>query len=488
MNSDEFRRHGHALIDWLADYHDGLAARPVQAQSRPGDVKGLLPPAPPERPEPFERVIADLDRIVLPHLTHWQHPSFFGFFPSNSLFAGILGDLVSTGLGVLGLSWQSSPAVTEIEEVVVDWFRQMVGLSTQWFGVINDTASTSTLVALLCARERSTGYSLAGGGLQAAHDRLTVYTTVSAHSSVEKAALLAGFGRDNVRRIDLDADFGMSADALAAAVQADVAAGCQPCAIVAAVGGTATTSLDPIERIAAIASAHEIWLHVDAAMAGSAMILPERRWMWEGIEGADSVVINAHKWLGVPFDCSLYFVKDEDHLLRVMSTNPSFLRSEVDGLVRNLRDTGIPLGRRFRALKLWFVIREQGVEGLQARLRRDLRLAQELAERVSATPHWRVVAPVVLQTVCVRFEPPSVSRDLHDDFTREWANELNRSGFALVTSATAGGKWMVRASIGALGTTSADVEALWSRMQAIAEQVARAFVAPAAGGESASPG
>ncbi len=405
VTPEEFRRHGHDLIDWLADYQEGLANRPVMAKTRPGEIRDAIPRSPPDEPESFDAVIADLDRLVVPGLSLWQHPRFFGYFPANALPAGVLGDLVSTGLGVLGLSWQSSPAITEVEEAVTDWLRQMLGLPPSFSGVIQDTASTSTLVALICARERATDFALARGGLQSESRTLRVYVSAHAHSSVEKGALLAGFGRDAIRLVPCDETFAMRADALAAMVAEDVARGDLPTAVVATVGTTATTALDPIAAIADIAHAHGLWLHVDAAMAGSAMILPECRWMWEGIEGADSLVINSHKWLGVPFDCSLYYVRDPDHLMRVMSTNPSYLRSAADGQVKNLRDWGIPLGRRFRALKLWFVIREQGVAGLQKRLRRDIANAKRLAAEVAATPGWRVVAPVPLQTVCVRHEP-----------------------------------------------------------------------------------
>ncbi|MDF0582640.1 pyridoxal phosphate-dependent decarboxylase family protein [Bradyrhizobium yuanmingense] len=465
MTPEEFRKRGHEIIDWLADYHAKMSDYPVQPATQPGDVKAMLPASPPVEAEGFDEIIADLDSVVLPNISHWQHPRFFGYFPSNSLGSGILGDLVSSGLGVLGLSWQSSPAVTEIEEVTVDWFRQMVGLSSAWFGVINDTASTSTLVALLCAREKTTGFSLVRQGLQAELKPLTIYTSASAHSSVEKAALLAGFGRENVRMVDIDANFAMRPAALEAAILADIHAGFKPCAIVAAVGGTATVSIDPVSEIAAIARKHGLWLHIDAAMAGNAMILPELRWMWEGIEDADSVVINAHKWLGVPFDCSLYFVRDEPHLLRVMSADPSFLQSQADEKVRNLRNTGIPLGRRFRALKLWFAIREQGVSGLQARLRRDISLAQDLRSKVEATPGWDVVAPVVLQTVCIVNRPMSVPSQRLDDFTRAWAHAVNASGQAYVTPATAAGHWMVRVSIGTISTEASDIEAVWRTIQ-----------------------
>lgn len=461
MDVEEFRRHGHAIVDWIADYHQRLPSLPVQARTAPGEVKGALPAGPPQHGEPFEDCIADLDRLVVPHLSHWQHPSFFGYFPGNAMPAGILGDFVSTGLGVLGLSRQSSPALSEIEEVVVDWFRQMVGLSTGWSGVINDTASTSTLVALLCARERSTDFSLARGGFQAEAAPHIVYASAGSHSSVEKGALLAGYGREHVRLVPLDSDQGMRADAFAAMVQQDLDRGLIPSAVVACVGGTTSGSLDPIDAIGTIAQQHGMWFHVDAAMAGAAMILPEKRWMWDGVERADSLVINAHKWLGVPFDCSLSYVRNEQHLNRVMSTNPSYLQSSVDSEVRNLRDTGIPLGRRFRALKLWFLIREQGVKGLQARLRRDMENTDRLAKLIAKAPDWHVLAPAHIQTLCIRHEPEAMLPDEIDNYTRAWADAVNRSGDAYVTPAILDDRWMVRISIGAPTTEWGDVERLW---------------------------
>src|SRR6516162_10033511 len=307
MTPDEFRSCGHRLIDWIADYRTRLADRPVMARTAPGEVKNLLPPSPPEWPEDFADVFRDLERIILPGLSHWQHPQFFGYFPSNALLASVLGDSLSTGLGVLGLSWQSSPALTELEEVVTDWVRQMVGLSDGWSGVIQDTASTSTLVALLCARERATGFGMSRGGLQAEPQPLAVYTSGQAHSSVAKAALLAGFGKDNLRIVAHDGDYALRPESLAEAVQRDIAAGKRPCAVVATTGTTTTTALDPVGAIAEVARDRGLWLHVDAALAGSAMILPECRWMWEGIEAADSIVLNPHKWLGAVFDCSLYY-------------------------------------------------------------------------------------------------------------------------------------------------------------------------------------
>jgi aromatic-L-amino-acid decarboxylase len=470
MNPEEFRKFGHQLIDWIADYRTRVEELPVRSRLEPGRVRAGLPSAPPLQPEPFEGIFADLEQIILPGLSHWQHPRFFGYFPSNGELSSVLGDYLSTGLGVLGLSWISSPALTELEEVVTDWMRQMLGLSEAWSGVIQDTASSCTLVALLCARERASNYSLARGGLQGEERPLVVYVSGHSHSSVEKAALLAGFGRANLHTVPTDENYAMQSIALEEAIQADLAAGLVPCAVVATTGTTGTTALDPVRAIAEIARRHHLWLHVDAALAGSAMILPECRWMWDGIELADSLVLNPHKWLGAAFDCSLYYVRDPEHLVRVMSTNPSYLQSAVDSKVKNLRDWGIPLGRRFRALKLWCLLREQGVEKLQARLRRDLANAQWFAEQVRAAPDWCVLAPVPLQTVCVRHEPPGLEGEALDQHTLGWAERVNNSGGAYLTPSILDGRWMVRVSIGGLTTEREHVKALWELMRAEAER------------------
>ncbi|MEP7116185.1 MAG: pyridoxal-dependent decarboxylase [Acidobacteriota bacterium] len=465
MTPEEFRAHGHAVVDWIADYRARVHERPVMAQTAPGDIKARLPPTPPDQPEPFEALLADLDAVVAPGLSHWQHPAFFGYFPCNGTLASVLGDYVSTGLGVLGLAWQSSPALTEVEEVTTDWLRQMVGLSPAWEGVIQDTASTCALLALISARERATNYALSRGGLQAEPNALVVYASAHAHSSVDKAALLAGFGADNIRHVACDAHYSMRPEALAQAIAVDRAAGRVPCAVVVTTGTTTTTALDPVHAVGEVLAGTGIWLHVDAAMAGSAMVLPECRWMWEGVEAADSLVINPHKWLGAAFDCTIYYVRDAQHLVRVMSTNPSYLQSSADGRVKNYRDWGIPLGRRFRALKLWFLIREQGVSGLQARLRRDLDHAKWFAAQVSAAPPWRVLAPVPLQTVCVRHEPEGLAGEALDRHTQAWCDRINRSGAAYLTPAILDGRWMVRVSVGAEQTERAHVERLWTVMQ-----------------------
>ena len=469
MDIEEFRRAGHELIDWIADYRENVGARAVMARCAPGDIKASLPASPPMTPESFDDILRDVDDIIVPGLSHWQHPSFFGYFPSNGLLSSVLGDYVSTGLGVLGLSWQSSPALTELEEVVTDWMRAMLGLSDAWSGVIQDTASTSTLIALICARERATGYGSSRGGLQAEPQPLVVYTSAHSHSSVDKAALLAGFGA-TICDSSLTTRFAMRPDALDAAIAADVAAGASRAPSSRRRARRRRRRSIPFAAIAAIAAKYGMWLHVDAAMAGSAMILPECRWMWDGVEGADSLVVNPHKWLGAAFDCSLYYVRDPEHLVRVMSTNPSYLQSSADGRVKNLRDWGLPLGRRFRALKLWFLIREQGVEGLQRRLRRDLENAQWLVDQVRATDDWRVLAPVHLQTVCLRHEPAGVTGDALDEHTLAWVERVNASGAAYLTPALLEGRWMVRVSIGAEATELTHVEALWAELQS---QVAR---------------
>jgi aromatic-L-amino-acid decarboxylase len=471
MTPEDFRKYGHDVIDWIADYRARLEAAeyPATAQVRPGWLRQQLPPAPPATAEPFEVIRADLDRLILPALGHIQHPMFYGYFPTGGSLASVLGDYVSTGLAQLGLNWASSPALTELEEQALDWFRQMVGLSSQWHGVIHDTASAATLVALICARERATSYGAARGGLQAEPASLVVYVSTQSHSSVDKAALLAGFGRDNVRRIETDDDHAMDVAGLERALAEDLTAGRKPCAVVATTGTTGTTALDPVEGIAALTRKLGLWLHVDAALAGSAMILPHCRWMWDGIEGADSVVINPHKWLGVAFDCSTYYVRDREHLIRVMSTNPSYLQTSADAEATNFRDWGIPLGRRFRALKLWFLIREQGVNGLQARLQRDLDHAQWLKAQVDSTPNWRRLAPVPLQTVCVRHEPPGLEGESLDRHTLDWCGRINASGAAWLTPSELNGRWMVRISIGAETTQRAHVERLWQIVRSQAE-------------------
>lgn len=466
MSPDEFRILAHRVVDWIADYRLGAAARPVPADCRPGDLLATLPTHAPEAPGDFLDLLRDLDEHIVPASLHWQHPGFYAWFPSNSDLASVLGDFLSAGLGMLGISWQSAPALTELEQRCLEWMRELCGLPPEFRGVIQDTASSSTLVALLAARERTTGHGQTRSGLQDGGPPLCVYTSKEAHSSVEKAALLAGFGRAHVRRIGVDGARALDARALREALAADAAAGRRPCAIVATAGTTATTAMDPLEDCAALAHEHGCWLHVDAAMAGAALLLEECRPLFRGIERADSLVVNAHKWLGVAFDCSLFFVRDAEHLVRVMSTDPSYLRSAVDDRATNYRDWGIPLGRRFRALKLWALLRTHGAARLRERLRRDLANARWLAAAVAAAPPWRVLAPVPLQTVCVRHEPPGLAGEALDRHTLGWLARVHATGRAWLTPAQVDGRWLVRVSIGALATEREHVERLWADLQA----------------------
>jgi aromatic-L-amino-acid/L-tryptophan decarboxylase len=478
MGPEEFRAAGHELIDWIADYRARIPDLPVQAQVKPGEVAGQLPDRAPEQPEPFGEVLADLGSIVVPGITMVQHPGYFGWFPSNASLASVLGDLATSGLGALGITWQSAPALTEVEEVVTEWLRELTALPPSWKGVIQDTASSACLVALLAARERVTDYGEARGGLQAEPAPLTVYTTEQAHSSIAKAVALAGFGKDNLRFAGVDpVSYAMRPQSLAALVEADVAAGRRPAAVVVNVGTTGTTAVDPLAEIIPIARRYGMWIHVDAAMAGSALLLPEMRWLTAGVEGADSLAWNPHKWMGTVLDCSLLYVADPAHLIRVMSTNPSYLRSAVDGEVTQYKDWGIPLGRRFRALKLWFHLRLDGAEAIRARLRRDLDNARWLAAQVEEAPGWRVLAPVTLQTVVLRHEPAGLvspagdvlDADALNAHTLAWAGAVNASGAALITPSLLDGTWSVRVSIGAEPTQRHDVEKLWTLLRETAE-------------------
>jgi aromatic-L-amino-acid decarboxylase len=467
MSPEEFRKEGHALVDWLADVRAEVyaGAPPVMAQIRPGWLKEQLPLAPPEGGDGFEAIAADMKRLLPAACSHFVHPRFFGYFPSNSELASVLADFAATALSQLGLNWGTSPALAEIEEVALDWLRQAIGLEAAWQGVIQDTASSSTLVALLCARERASDLSSDGPGLRGAGPRLAVYASRYAHSSVDKAALLAGFGRDNLRKIEVDASFALDPEALARAMGEDAAQGIRPACVVATVGTTTTTAVDPVRACAEIARRHGAWLHVDAALAGAAMLLPEMRPLWDGVEAADSLVLNPHKWLGAAFDCSAYYVRDPSLLVRVMSTSPSYLKTADDGEVRNYRDWGVPLGRRMRGLKLWALLRERGLERLRARLRRDMENARWLAGELRAAKGWRVLAPVAFQTVCARHEPEGVEGDALDAHTRAWVERINASGRAYLTTAQLEGRWMARVSIGALPTEREHVAELWALMR-----------------------
>ncbi len=466
MTPEEFRIAGHELIDWIADYRTSVPDHRVRADVSPGQIRSRFGHDAPSEPGSFEDLLDALDDRVVPGMTMVQHPMHFGWFPSNASLASVLGDLASSGLGGLGISWESCPALTEVEEVVCEWLRQLTGLSDQWTGTITDTASTGIFTAVLAARERASQLSQNSGGLIELHRPLIAYTTAQAHSAVAKAALLAGLGWDNIRSVDVDpVTRSLRPESLRAAIAADVDAGRVPAVIIANVGSTAVTAMDPVDEIVEVAAEHNIWVHVDAAMAGSAMLLPECRHLFAGVEGADSIGWNPHKWMGTILDCSLLYVRDTSELTSVMSTNPSFLQSRADGQVTQYRDWGIPLGRRFRALKLWFHLHLDGIEAIQARLRRDLDNARWLADEIEQTEGWTVVSPVTLQTVCLRHQPDGLAGEELDAHTLAWANRVNAAGAAYLTTARMDGSWFVRVSIGVESTERHHVERLWQLLQ-----------------------
>ncbi|MEO0495295.1 MAG: pyridoxal-dependent decarboxylase [Actinomycetota bacterium] len=455
MTPEEFRSAAHELVDWLVDRRIAVEERPVRPPVEPGDVRSALPSAPPTGGDSSSDLIADLESIVAPGITEVQHPMHFGWFPSNASLSSILGDFASSGLASLGISWESSPSLTEVEEVVVDWLRELTGLSDAWSGVIQDTASTSCLVAMLAARERATDHAQARGGVLGFGKRLHVYTTDEAHTSVRKAALLAGFAADDIRSIDVDpVSRDMRADVLAETMAADAAAGGVAAIVVASLGSTGVTAFDPLPEIVEIGRAHGAWIHADAAMAGSALLLPEYRHLFAGIEDSDSISWNPHKWMGTILDTSLLYLRDPEHLIRVMSTNPSYLQSTAGGEATQYRDWGIPLGRRFRALKLWYQLRLDGPDSIGDRLRRDLDNAQWFAAEIAARPGWEVVAPVRLQTVCVRHTPAALEGDpaAISEHNQRWVRDLNVSGSAFLSPSLLDGAWLARVSIGVEST------------------------------------
>lgn len=465
MTPEEFRTAGHALIDWIADERASVRDRRVLPAVAPGDVRAMLPVTPPREVDAsIAPLLAELDRVVVPGMTNVQHPAHFGWFPSNASLSSVLGDIASSGLGGLGISWESNPALTEVEEVMCDWMRQLCGLSSQWSGTIQDTASTAVLVALISAREKASRNSFAGGGLQSQAQPLVVYATAQAHSSIMKAVVLAGFGQGNLRLVDTDpVTYAIDPAALGRAIEEDLAQGRRPAAVVASLGSTGVTAFDPLQPLADLCEKHDVWLHVDAAMAGVAAICPEHRWLNDGVELASSYATNAHKWLFTNFDCDLFWVADRAALISALSILPEYLRNAASesGAVIDYRDWHVPLGRRFRSLKLWFVLRHYGAEGLRAALREDVELAQELAARVMAHPRLELAAPAPLSLVCVQH------RD-GDDATKALMEAVNADGGVFLTHTVLGGRYTIRISIGTLATERRHVDRLWSLIDAAA--------------------
>ncbi|HEX5819755.1 MAG TPA: pyridoxal-dependent decarboxylase [Gemmatimonadales bacterium] len=469
MNPDEFRRAGHEVVDWIADYLRDIERHPVVPDVRPGDIRRRLPASPPASSEPIDRLFADFRELIVPGMTHWGHPGFFAYFPATTSPPSILAEMLTAGLGAQCMSWQTSPAATELEQVTMDWLRQMIGLPAAFTGVIQDTASTATLVALLTARERATRYAANVQGLAAAGPRLAVYASRERHSSIDKAVKIAGYGLEQLRLIDVDDTYAMRPEALRRAVEQDVRDGLVPACIVATVGTTGSTGIDPLPAIADIAEAHGAWLHVDAAYAGSAALLPEKRALFDGMEGADSVLFNPHKWMLVNFDCTAYFVRDVDALLRTFSASPEYLRTTHDADVVNYRDWGIQLGRRFRALKLWWVIRSYGVEGLQAVIRSHCDWATEFAGWLGADARFELVAPVPFALVCFRLRSRPGEGDAEADArTKSLLERANATGHVFFTHTVLAGRYTIRMSIGARATERRHVVGAWEMLRELA--------------------
>lgn len=467
MTPDEFRAAGHDLIDWLADHIEGIERRPVTPDVVPGEVRGQLPATAPSTVEPWSAVRADLDDVIVPGLVQWQHPGFFAYFPSNVVYPSILGELASAGLGVQGMNWATGPACTEVETLMLDWMRELLGLPERFAstspsggGVIQGSASEATLVAILAARWRATG-----GAVNADGDtrRLVAYGTSQAHSSIEKGLRIAGIGTDRFRVIAHDDTFAMRPDALAAAIDADLAAGLAPCVVVATIGTTSSMAIDPVAAIGEVCRDRGVWLHVDAAMAGTAALVPELRWIHDGVEHADSYCTDAHKWMGLNFDCDLFWTADRVALLGALSILPEYLRTSAaeTGAVIDYRDWQIPLGRRFRALKIWFTLRLDGAESIRAMVRRQVDMTQRLAELVATDDRFEIVVPHPLNLLCIRVR----SGDAATDALIEAANA---TGTVLFTRTVLDGHSVLRVSIGGATTEWRHVESAWHLLRSLA--------------------
>jgi aromatic-L-amino-acid/L-tryptophan decarboxylase len=463
MTPSEFRRRGKEMIDWIAAYYERVESFPVLSQVKPGELRSALPAQAPERGESFDAMMADVERLILPGITHWQSPNFFAYFPSNNSFPSILGEMLSAGLGIQGMLWATSPACTELETHVLDWLVDMLALPAEFAssgpggGVIQDTASSSALCALLAARERTTNLVT---NEQGCDGRLVAYTSTQAHSSLEKAAKIAGIGRANLRAIEVDENFGMRPAALATQIVRDRGAGKIPFFICATIGTTSSNAIDPVRQIAHIARQYGLWLHVDAAMSGTAALCPEFRWTHDGVELADSYCFNPHKWMFTNFDCDCFYVRDRAALIRALSVLPEYLRNRAteSGAVIDYRDWQVPLGRRFRALKLWFVIRHYGVEGLRHHMRRHVELAQQFAHWVRADERFELVAPAPLNLVCFRYRAG-------DEANQRIMDRLNASGDLYLTHTRLNDRLTLRMSIGQSQTELRHIERAWRRIR-----------------------
>ena len=470
MNSEDFRQYGKQLIDWIANYLDQPERYPVLSRVKPGEVKGQLPDQPPDAPEPFDDILRDFDDIIMPGITHWNNPAFFAYFGITGSMPGILGELLTAGLNVNGMLWRTSPSATELEEVVMDWLRQMVGLPDTFKGVIMDTASISSMVAVAAARE-ALNLRIREEGMAGRSDlpRLTMYTSEQSHSS------MLGIGQQNIRKIEVDAEFRMRPDRLAAAIEADRRSGYVPFFACATVGTTSTTSIDPVPAIADICQREKVWLHVDGAYGGNAAIVPEMRYVLQGVERADSFVMNPHKWMFTPIDFSAFYTRHVDTLKRAFSILPEYLRTAEGSTVTNFMDYGVQLGRRFRALKFWFIVRTYGVDGIIDRIREHLRLAKLFEGWVRESPEWEVVAPVPFSTINFRACPSSVPEEQWDDFNERVLNAVNATGEVFLSHTKLHERYVLHLAIGNIRTEEKHIARAWELLQQECERLSTEY-------------
>ena len=470
MNLQDFRRHGHELIDWMADFFEQIEQLPVKSKVRPGEIIARLPKRAPDEPQSFEDIMKDFNRDIMPGMTHWQHPGWHAYFAANNSYPSILGEMLTSALGAQCMSWVTSPAATELEERVMEWLRDMTGLPKSFTGVLQDSASTATLVSLLTARERFSDFDINKNGFYG-RGVFTVYCSTEAHSSVEKAVKIAGLGKENLRKIEVDEMFAMKPGALQAAIDHDREHGFLPLAVVAAIGTTGSTAVDPLPAIGEICSGEKIWLHVDAAWAGTAMLLPEKRHMIEGIEYADTYVFNPHKWMFTNFDASAFFVKDKEALIRTFEILPEYLKTKEGTSVNNYRDWGIQLGRRFRALKLWFVIRNFGVKQMQNIIRNHIKMAEDFAGWVEQSSDFELLAPAPLATVCFRCNPGMPTGEALNNLNRQLLEVINASDEVFLTHTTLNGNYTIRFVVGQTRTERHHVINAWNIIQEAGEKI-----------------
>lgn len=472
ISSDEFRAYGRQLIGWIADYLDHPDRYPVLSQVKPGEVKGQLPGQPPEAPETFDRILQDFNDVIMPGITHWNNPAFMAYFGITGSLPGILGELLTAGLNVNGMLWRTSPSATELEEVVMDWLRQMVGLPETFKGVIMDTASISSMIAVAAARE-ALNLRIREDGMAGRSDlpRLTMYTSEQSHSSIEKGGIVLGIGQRNIRKIEVDDAFRLKPDRLADAIEEDRRSGFIPFFACATVGTTSTTSIDPVVEIADICAREKLWLHVDGAYGGNAAVIPEMRWVLDGVERADSFVVNPHKWMFTPIDFSAFYTRHVDTLKRAFSILPEYLRTAEGSTVTNYMDYGVQLGRRFRALKFWFMVRTYGVDGIAARLREHIRLAHEFESWVRAASGWEVVAPVPFSTVNFRACPADVPEEKWNDFNEHALNAVNATGEVFLSHTKLRGNFVMHLALGNIRTEEQHIARAWELLQAECERL-----------------